>query len=61
MTKLTPVFFKPQYLYIVNNNNNIIMAVIYVPDDLVSKIITSGKNKAKFVKEAIEEKLKREI
>jgi len=36
------------------------MAMIYVPDELVSKIISSGKNKAKFVKEAIEEKLNRE-
>ena len=42
---------------IVNTNNNSIMAVVYVPDNLVSKIFIAGADKQSFVKEAIEEKL----
>ena len=33
------------------------MAVVYVPDNLVSKIFIAGADKQSFVKEAIEEKL----
>ena len=34
------------------------MAMIYVPDETISKVLVTGKDKQKFVKEAIEEKLK---
>ena len=34
--------------------------MIYVPDELVFKIRELGKDKAKFVKESIEEKIKKE-
>jgi len=37
------------------------MAVVYVADELISKIISSGKDKTKFVREAIEDKIKQEI
>ena len=36
------------------------MATVYVPDDRVSKILNSGKDKGKFVLEAIDEKLERD-
>lgn len=36
------------------------MATAYIPDELVSDIINTGKNKSVFVKEAIKEKLERE-
>ena len=36
------------------------MAMIYVPDETISKVLVTGKDKQKFVKEAIEEKLERE-
>ena len=37
------------------------MATIYVPDETISKVLVAGKDKQQFVKEAIEEKIKREI
>lgn len=36
------------------------MAMIYVPDGTIAKVIVTGKDKQKFVKEAIEEKLELE-
>jgi len=36
------------------------MATIYVPDETISKVLGTGKDKQKFVKEAIEEKLQKE-
>jgi len=36
------------------------MAVTYFPDELLIKIISAGYDKTKFVREAIEEKIKRE-
>ena len=36
------------------------MAMIYVPDETISKVLVIGKDKQKFVKEAIEEKLEKE-
>ncbi len=36
------------------------MAVIYIPDELVAKVLATGKDKQLFVKEAIEEKLEKE-
>ncbi len=36
------------------------MAVKYIPDDLVSEIRNRGKDVQVFLKEAIEEKLKKE-
>jgi len=36
------------------------MATIYVPDEMISKVIVAGKDKQIFVKEAIEEKIERE-
>ena len=35
------------------------MAMIYVPDETIAKIIATGNDKQKFVKESIEEKLER--
>ncbi len=35
------------------------MAVAYIPDNLIFQIISAGKEKQAFIKEAIEEKLKR--
>ena len=37
------------------------MATIYVPDEVIAKVIETGKDKQKFVKEAIEEKIEKEI
>ena len=34
------------------------MAMIYVPDEVIAKVIATGYDKSKFVKESIEEKLK---
>jgi predicted DNA-binding protein len=36
------------------------MAMIYVPDEVISKVLVTGKDKQKYVKEAIEEKLEME-
>lgn len=36
------------------------MAMIYVPDETISKVLVAGHDKQKFVKEAIEEKLKKD-
>lgn len=36
------------------------MAVVYVPDGLVARVLATGKDKCLFVKQAIEEKLKSE-
>jgi len=36
------------------------MATIYVPDEVIAKVISTGNDKQKFIKEAIEEKLERE-
>lgn len=37
------------------------MAVVYLPDELVARILATGKDKQLFVKEAVEEKLEKEI
>ena len=37
------------------------MAMIYVPDELIHEILSSGNNKTVFVKEAIREKLNKEV
>ena len=37
------------------------MAMIYVPDETIAKVITTGNDKQKFVKEAIEEKLEGDL
>jgi len=34
--------------------------MIYVPDDLIAKVISTAEDKQMFVKESIEEKLERE-
>jgi len=34
------------------------MATIYIPDEVIAKVITTGVNKQIFVKQAVEEKLK---
>ena len=36
------------------------MAMIYVPDETIAKVIATGNDKQKYVKEAIEEKLVKE-
>ena len=36
------------------------MAMIYVLDETIAKVIVTGKDKQKYVKEAIEEKLIKE-
>ena len=36
------------------------MAMIYVPDEVIAKVIVTGKDKQKYVKEAIEDKLKKD-
>ena len=36
------------------------MAMIYVPDETIAKVIVTGKDKQKFVKESIEEMLEKE-
>ena len=36
------------------------MATIYVPDEVITKVIMTRKDKQKYVKEAIEEKLQLE-
>jgi len=33
------------------------MATIYIPDEIIAKVIATGANKQIFVKEAVEEKL----
>ena len=35
------------------------MSMIYIPDVLTHEIMTLGKNKSKFVREAIKEKLEK--
>lgn len=36
------------------------MAMIYVPDEVIAKVIVTGNDKQKYVKEAIEYKLETE-
>ena len=60
MTKTNPCLFLPQLIYNISTNSSIIMAMIYVPDETISKVLVTGKDKQKFVKEAIEDKLERE-
>lgn len=37
------------------------MAVVYIPDEIIARVIATGRDKQAFAKEAIEEKLEREI
>ncbi len=37
------------------------MAVVYIPDNLLAKVLATGKEKQTFIKEAVEEKLKRSV
>lgn len=37
------------------------MAMIYVPDELIAEILSSGYDKKVFVKEAIKKKIEKEI
>ena len=61
MTKFDPcLFLSPQPIYDIITNSSIIMAMIYVSDETIAKVIATGKDKQKYVKEAIEKKLKLE-
>ena len=60
---MTPVFFfifQPQPIYNVITNISITMATVYVPDEVISKVLVARKDKQRFVREAIEEKIERE-